>query len=155
MGRQSLRMTAGVINSAYQTMVDGILRLSSRHGPYDQQWLRSAYHNCGEGSIRRFVREILLAGEKANERPSAFRHVIADGASQHRILTLQGIEDRIHRNWAGNIQRDFAADSRECPQMLWQNHTYHDCLLSRGYCLSLPKRLLKMVVQQGRKERSE
>ena len=43
----------------------------------------------GQRGIRRLVREILLAGEEANQGPPLLRDLIADRAAQHRVLGLE------------------------------------------------------------------
>ena len=60
----------------------------------DQVWLLARYDRIGQRGIRRLVREILLAGEEADKGPPLLRDLIADRAAQHRVLGLDGVEDR-------------------------------------------------------------
>jgi hypothetical protein len=59
------------------------------------------------------VSEIFFAGEKAQERPALQRIVVANGATQHRIMILEGVKHRALRDWACNFECYFAADVRQ------------------------------------------
>jgi hypothetical protein len=47
--------------------------------------LFAGYNVLWEWRVGRIVRQILLAGKEANERPALLRHVIAYRAAQHRV----------------------------------------------------------------------
>src|SRR5688572_8571170 len=60
----------------------------------DQERFLSRRHRFGQRCIGRFQREILLAGEVAQERPAVEGAVVANGAAQHGVAGLQGIQHR-------------------------------------------------------------
>src|SRR5262245_60596556 len=44
------------------------------------------------------MRQVLLAGKEAQKRPPLLREVIADGAAQHWVGSLDGVQDRALRH---------------------------------------------------------
>jgi hypothetical protein len=92
---------------------------------YNKKRLRARCHRFGQGSIRRFMREILLAGKESYERPALMRNLIADGAAQHRITRLQRIEHGALRGRAMHIDLHLDFGVRQCSQMARQHHAYH------------------------------
>ena len=79
----------------------------------------------GQGSIRRFVGEILFASEEADERPALQGAVIANGAAEHRIARLQGIQNGALGNWALDFKLDFISNLGKSPQMERQRDADH------------------------------
>src|SRR5437016_4667764 len=79
--------------------------LSARNRPDDEKRLRPRRDRAGQGSVRRFVGQVLLAGEEPDERPALVRDVVADRAAQHRIAGLQRVEDRTLCDRASDIER--------------------------------------------------
>ena len=67
---------------------------------HHHQGLRSAGDCVGQRLVRRLVRQILLAGEEADERPPLLRGVVANRSAQHRIACLQRVEHRALRRRA-------------------------------------------------------
>src|SRR5258705_10826443 len=63
------------------------------------------------------MREILLAGEKAQERPPLERHVVADGASKHGILVFKRIKHRPLCNRWRDLDLHFGPHLRKTPKM--------------------------------------
>src|SRR5437660_12847859 len=57
--------------------------------PHDEEWLVALHDRIGQGSIRRFVRNVFAAGEEADERSALERVVFANGAAQHWVFVLQ------------------------------------------------------------------
>src|SRR4051794_13516364 len=92
--------------------------LPSCNGADDQEGLLARRHRLRKGSVGRFVRQIFFAGEEAQERPALLRHMIADGALQHRITRFKSIEHRTLRNLPRDIQLHLAADPRQGPKLL-------------------------------------
>jgi hypothetical protein len=72
------------------------------------------------------VRQILLAGEKAQERPPLLRDLIADSSAQHGIAGLECVEDRTLRDWTLDLEFDLAADVRQRPKVLRKFDSNHD-----------------------------
>jgi hypothetical protein len=64
------------------------------------------------------MRQILLAGEKAQERPALLRELIADRPAQHGIAGFERVEDRSQRDRAVELKFYFAADVRQRSEML-------------------------------------
>src|SRR5260370_1483273 len=81
-------------------------------GPDDQQRLLPRYHGVGQRCIRRFVRQILLACEEAQEGTALLRDVIANGPAQHGILGLEGIYHPTHSALAAAFHLHFTAAPR-------------------------------------------
>ena len=75
--------------------------------------------------VRRFVRQIFLAGEEPQERPALPGYVIADRAFEHRIASLECVEHRALRHRSRDLELDLAADMRQGSQMLRQLNPDH------------------------------
>jgi len=97
-------------------------RLSASDGSDDQIRLGAGYHEVWQRGIGRFVREIFLAGEKAQKWPALLRQVVAYRAAQHGIMCFERVEHRTLRHRALNFKRDLAADARQRSQMRRQHH---------------------------------
>jgi hypothetical protein len=67
--------------------------LAAGDGADNQKGLLAGDDGVRERGVRRFVGEVFFAGEEAEERAALMGDVIADGAAEHRILALEGIED--------------------------------------------------------------
>ena len=70
------------------------------------------------------MREVLAAGEEANERTAPVRHLIADRSRKHRVRGLERVEDGALRGAVANIERDFGADAGERSQVRGQLDAY-------------------------------
>jgi hypothetical protein len=92
---------------------------------YYQERLVSRRDRIRQRGIRRFVRQILLTGEEPHERPAPLSPMVADGALQHRIASLESVQDRPLRNLARNLKVYFAADLRQRSQMRREHHSDH------------------------------
>src|SRR5581483_2919660 len=99
-----------------------ILEAAAGNRADDEKGLRPGGDGVGERSIRRFVREVLLARKESDKRAALLCDVIAKRAAQHRIGSLQGIEHRTLRHRAGNLHGDLALNLREGPQMRRKPH---------------------------------
>src|SRR5438270_13632569 len=64
------------------------------HGADDHEGFFADDDLEGEGGIGRFVGEVLLAGEEADEGATTQCAVVADGAAQHRVGGLGRVESR-------------------------------------------------------------
>jgi hypothetical protein len=71
------------------------------------------------------VRKVFLTGEKAQERPPLLGHVIANGAPQHRVTRLQGIEDESQSGIALNIKLHLSLNLRKSPEMVRKHDANH------------------------------
>ena len=98
-------------------------KLTARYGADDEEWLRAGYNCLGKWCVQRLVRQILLAREKAYIGASFIRGMVANSALQHRVTSLNSVQERTHRWASGEIDFDVAADVRQRPQMRRQ----YDC----------------------------
>src|SRR5213080_404519 len=101
------------------------LALAAGHGTHDQKRLCAHRDRVGQRGIRRFVGQILLAGEDPHERSALLREVVADRPAQHRIAGLERVEDRALRDPTLDIELHLAVDVRQLPQMCREHHADH------------------------------
>jgi len=69
------------------------------------------------------VRQILLAGEESHKRPALLRDVVTNRALQHRIASLQRVQDRPLGYLTFNIELHLAADLRQRSQMRREDYS--------------------------------
>ncbi len=103
----------------------GTLSLPARDRPNDKERLFSGDHGLREWRVRRVKRQVFLAGEEAQEGAPLLCHVVTDGAAQHWIASLEGIEDGPHCDLALDVKLDFRTDLRQCSQMLRKHDANH------------------------------
>jgi hypothetical protein len=103
-----------------------ITSLAAGNGPYDDKGLCPRRDRVGQRGVRRFMGQILLAGEEAQERPALLRDVVADCTAQHRIAGLKRVEHRALRGLTLDVELDLASDVRQRPQMWRQYDSDHD-----------------------------
>lgn len=94
--------------------------LAARNGPYDNKRLRPRRNRVWQRCVRRFMRQIFLAGEEAQKRTALQRVVVADSAAQHREAGLKCVEDRALRDRAIDFDRHLAPDVGQSPEVLWK-----------------------------------
>ena len=83
----------------------------------DEKRLLSGPHGVRQRRIRQIVREITLARKKTNVSAAFLRGVIADRAAQNRKPLLERVEQFALRNGSVDLDRYFAVDLRQRPQM--------------------------------------
>ena len=71
------------------------------------------------------MRQIFLAGEKPNHRPSLMRDVIPNGTAQRGIACLKGIKEGILGNGPVDGDMYLAVDSCQRSQMIGKDDTDH------------------------------
>src|ERR1035441_9945652 len=71
------------------------------------------------------MRQVLLAGEEAQERPALLGDVVADGAAQHWVTGFERVKDRALRDSALDFDLHLAANVRQRPQMCRQYDSDH------------------------------
>ncbi len=103
----------------------GYATLPAGNGPHDQKRLLPRSNFVGQQGVWQFMGQILLAGEKPQERPALLRDVVADRSTQHRITGLERVEDRAQRGPTLDFELHLSADVRERPQMWWEYDSDH------------------------------
>src|SRR5271165_3518108 len=69
--------------------------------------------------------QILLAGEESQERSALPGDVVADRPAKHWITGLERVEDRALSRLTFNAEFHLSVDSRQSPQMFWEDHSDH------------------------------
>src|SRR5438876_2956536 len=95
--------------------------LAAGNGPDDEKRFCPRRDRVGQRGVRRFVGQILLAGEEPQERTALLRDVVADRPAQHWIARLERVNDRALRGLTLNVELHLAADARQSPQM-WREY---------------------------------
>jgi hypothetical protein len=101
------------------------VRLSAGHGPHDLKRLLSLLDRFREGSVGRFMRQILTAGEEPQEGAALLRCLIASCPNQRGISGLEGIQDQSLRCLSLDIDLHLAVDSRQRSEVERQHDTDH------------------------------
>ena len=99
--------------------------LAPGDGPDNDERLLPRSNRLGQWGIRRLMGQILLAGEEPQEWPALQRDLIADRPAQHRIASLERVEDRSQRDRAVELKFYFASDVRQRSQMLRKYDSDH------------------------------
>jgi hypothetical protein len=85
-------------------------RLSAGDRADDQERLFARDDGFGQGCIGRFVGQILLTGEEAQESATLLGCVIADRALQHGIRCFDSVEHRALRDRTLDLNLDLVSD---------------------------------------------
>src|SRR5271157_2241235 len=99
--------------------------LSAGHGPENHKRLSARRNGVGQRGVRQLVGQILLAGEEPDERSAALHDVIADRPAQHRIASLERIEDCALCNRTDHVELHLTGDLRQLPQMRREHDSDH------------------------------
>jgi hypothetical protein len=86
------------------------LYLAAGHRTDDAKWLGAVPDCIRQRGIVRVVREILTAGEEADERPSPPTAMLPNRAPQGRIRFLDTIQNRTDRRVRARINCDFTGN---------------------------------------------
>lgn len=86
--------------------------LPAGNSPDNKERLLSACHGLGKRSIRRFVRQVLLASKETQKGPTLEGRVVANRSPQHRIVSLEGIQQRSLCHGALNLELHLETDVR-------------------------------------------
>ena len=87
--------------------------------------LGSGCDSRGQWGVRRFMGQILSAGEESHKRTALLCNVIADGPAQHWIARLERIEDRALGHVSLDLELHLAVYAREFPQMCREHDSDH------------------------------
>src|SRR4051812_29461203 len=100
------------------------LRSAARDGTQDDEWFLSASDSLGQRRVGRIVRQVLLARKKSKKRTTLQCSMVADGALQHGIARLDGIEDGACRDRVGYLDFQVARDTCEVAQVKRKYDSY-------------------------------
>ena len=95
--------------------------LSPRHGSDHEERLDPGDHGVRQTEVGGLVGQVPLASEVPDERPAFMCDVVPDGAPEHRITGLEGIQDRTLRDGPRHVQRDLGLDPRQGSEVRWQD----------------------------------
>src|SRR5215469_1146290 len=98
---------------------------SARDRSNHQKWVFARSHRLRQRRIWRFMRQVFLAGKKAQERTTLLRDMVSNRSQQHGITRFQRIQHRSLRDWICDLQHHLAAHVRQRAQMLWQHNPDH------------------------------
>jgi hypothetical protein len=82
------------------------------------------------------MREILLTSKETQERPTLLRDVVADGAAQHRIAGLEGIEYGALSDRARDLDFHLAPNIRQGAEMMRECDSDHPKCVHASVCTS-------------------
>jgi hypothetical protein len=99
--------------------------LTARNRSNDNQGLRSRRDRTRQGSVRRLMRQIFFACEKAQERSPLQRNLVADRPPQHWITILERVEDRTLGGRALDFEFHLATNVRQRSQVLREYDSDH------------------------------
>src|SRR5262245_16637413 len=83
----------------------------------DEQRLVAGGNGIWKRSIRLLVRKVLLAAVNPQVRPPALRGTVANGSREHRVPSLERIEDRLLRHRRLNVKLNLAGEVSEDAEM--------------------------------------
>ena len=95
------------------------------YGSNNEKRFDSRCDRVGQGGIRRLQRIVFGASEEAQERTTLVRDMIADRATEHGVLRLEGIEHGTLRDWTDNIELYLGTDARQRSKMARENDANH------------------------------
>jgi len=103
-----LRLRARIGDGHEQNVNTESCRSSSGDRSYDQQRFLPRRDRLGQRSIRRFMRQIFLAGEESQKRPPHLCDLIPNRPAQHGITGLQRVEHRRQSDRSYDFEMHFA-----------------------------------------------
>src|SRR5258708_14099628 len=95
------------------------------HSPHDDEGLDPGRHPVRERGVEWFVRQVLLAGEEPDERAAPLRRTVTQRSLQHRIPSLEGVEDDALGGHALDGEFHLAPHARQLLQVSGENDAYH------------------------------
>jgi len=98
---------------------------SARDCADNEEGFRSRGNRLRQWSVRLFMGKVLATGEEAKERPTRLRDVIADRTAQHRVATLECVDDGALGDGRLKVEFHFAADAREPAEVRRENDANH------------------------------
>src|SRR5712692_1075894 len=86
----------------------------------DEVRLPTRRHLLRKWGIWRLVRQVLLAGEEPQHRPAALGRLVPNGAPQHGVLRLEGVEQGALAHRPVDLQLHFSPNTRKRAQVCRQ-----------------------------------
>ena len=120
-------------------------RLAAGDGADDEKRLRPARYRFGQGMVGRFEGPILAAGKKSQEGPALQGDVVADGAAQHGVASLERVQNGALGDLAVDLDAHLGADVRQRAQMRREYNSNHGSVCTSTE--STAGRLLTMGAQ--------
>src|ERR1700731_4515859 len=105
-------------SDSQQSTLNHQLLLSSGDRAHDEERLLAFHDRVGQGSVRRFMRNVFAAHEKSHQRTALERSMIANCAAQHRVFFFQSVEQRFRCRAPVKIDSHFVADFRQRPEVM-------------------------------------
>src|SRR5262245_18464177 len=99
--------------------------LAAGHRPDHEERLEPRRDRGRQRRVGQLVGQILLAGEEANKRPAAACDVVADRPAQHRIASLERVEDGTLRDGGCHLEHHLTVDARQLAQVCREHHPDH------------------------------
>ncbi len=127
MGTGTSPVEAEHSSAAASSRRNSAFALPAGNSPNDDEGLGPRRDDLWQRGIGRFVGQILLTGEEAQERTALLRDLVADRTAQHRIAGLEGVQDRALRDWALDVNLQLAPDLRQGAEMLGKDNSDHLC----------------------------
>ena len=102
-----------------------LIQSPSGHCPNDEKWFGALNDGFRQQRVRTFVRQVPLAGEETNVSAALLRYVIAHRPAQHRVSSLERIEQRALREGAVDGKANLSVDAGQCAQMRGKHDSNH------------------------------
>src|SRR5690242_3486212 len=94
-------------------------------GADDEEGFRSRGNRLRQWGVWLFMGKVLATSEEAQKRPTRLRDVVADRTTQHRVPTLERVDDGALCDGRLKIEFHFTADFREPTEVRRKNHANH------------------------------
>ena len=100
------------------------------HRANDEEWLGSTRNLARQRRVGQLVRPVLFTRVESQEWTPLKRDVIANRSAEHRITSLERVENRPLRDWPDDLERHLIVHARERAEMHRQDHADHNVCTS-------------------------
>lgn len=100
-------------------------KLAAGDGADDEERFCALGDGVGEWGIGGLEREVLFAGEEAEEGTALEGAVVADGSAKHGVTGFNGIEDGAKGDGRWNVENDLGVDVSEVAQVVGELDADH------------------------------
>src|SRR6185503_3058514 len=104
--------------------------LTTGHRANDEEWLGSTRNLARQRRVGQLVRPVLFTRVESQEWTPLKRDVIANRSAEHRITSLERVENRPLRDWPDDLERHLIVHARERAEMHRQDHADHNVCTS-------------------------